>query len=190
VFDLDEFCYSPQEIDIKQILREYQNTRYQEIIIDWYWFGSNNLIEQPKEIVHSFTKRCKQLSKDIAYQHFLIDRLDTIGYHYEWCCKSFAKTNLVSHIRHHYNKFNAYDKKDYISLGKNSTFSINLSNKKIMFINHYLGSYKYYMNNKVTRGSCNNNTKLTINKSKIYNIINCNTVEDIVLSNQNMMLHI
>jgi hypothetical protein len=190
IFDLDEFCYSEQETDIKKIIRHYDRTKYQELIIDWYWFGSNGFMDQPKTITHSFTKRCRNLSKVIAKNYFINDRLDTIGYHYEWCCKSFAKTALISSISHHYNKFYAYGKTNYVSLGKDHNFSMNISDYNIMFINHYLGSYNYYMNNKVSRGSCNNNEKLAINKSKIYNIINCDEIEDLALSQQNIILNI
>lgn len=183
IFDLDEFCYSPNNISIKSILKPYEDTNIQELIIDWYWFGSNGYIQQPKAIVDSFIFRSDKPSKIIAKYSLL----SSMGYHYEWCCKSFAKTKYISSLRHHYNKFNFYDKKDYVSLGKNKNFSINLSDINQMFINHYIGSQEYYFLNKVARGSCNNTSLLSSNKSKLYQMINLNQVKDTRLSEQNKL---
>lgn len=183
IFDLDEFCYSPYDIDIKNIIKKYDNTDIQELIIDWYWFGSNGYVKQPKNIVDSFVLRSKYPSKIISK----LSLISSMGYHYEWCCKSFAKTKHISSLCHHYNRFNYNNKEDYISLGKNKNFNINLSDIDLMYINHYIGSENYYFLNKVTRGSCNNSTILSDNKNKLYNIINLNQVKDDRLSQQNKL---
>lgn len=188
IFDLDEFCYSPSTIDFKKIIHSYDHQEYQELIIDWYWFGSNNFVEQPKNIVESFTKRSKDLSKIIAKDYHRKNQENIIGYHFEWCCKSFAKTKYINKLQHHYNIFNWNQDKSYISIGRNKNFSKNLSDENIMFINHYLGSYNYYMLNKVTRGSCNNNQILHNNKKNIYHLINSNEIDDTRLRDQKYAL--
>lgn len=186
VFDLDEFVYAPDEINFKNILLSYNDKPQQELIIDWYWFGSNGLEEQPKSIINNFIKRSKNLSKTIIQTN----NLSHMGYHPDWCCKSFAKTQYISSIRHHYNKFYYYNKTDYISHGKNISFSHNLSDSGSMYINHYIGSKNYYFNNKINRGSCNNNYIITNNKKSLYNFINLNEIEDIRLKNQQQLTNI
>lgn len=181
VFDLDEFCYSPQEIDFKKLLFYFDKTNFQELIIDWYWFGSNGYEDQPEQIVNSFIKRASLPSKIIC-RNWPMEK----GYHWEWCCKSFAKTKSISNISHHYNKFNFYNKNDYKSIGRNKLFCKNLSDDGIAYINHYIGSKNYYFQNKVIRGSCNNNSYLQKNKAELYREINLNEIIDITLKNQNI----
>jgi hypothetical protein len=188
ILDLDEFCYSPSETDFKKIINLYDHQKYQELIIDWYWFGSNNFLEQPKNIIESFTKRSKNLSKIIAKEYHSNNQENIIGYDFEWCCKSFAKTKYINQLQHHYNIFNWNQYKNYISIGRNKEFSKNLSDEIIMFINHYLGSYNYYMSNKVKRGSCNNNKILHNNKKNIYYLINFNEIDDTRLRDQKYAL--
>lgn len=182
VFDLDEFCYSPHETDFKKILFKYNPTDIHELIIDWYWFGSNNQKEQPESIIKTFNKRsihaAKKVAQDLGIWH--------LGYDLEWCCKSFAKTEGIKYIRHHYNHY-FYEGKVH-SGSKNRPFSLNLSDEGMMFINHYLGAENYYMNNKVKRGSCNNNQTILANKKTLYNFINLNEIEDNRLIQQNKSL--
>lgn len=185
IFDLDEFCYATNELNFKNILNDYQDdTNIQQLIIDWYWFGSNNLYDQPKNIVNSFTKRGLYLSKIISNSNPVIKNI----YHQEWCCKSFAKTEHIQELCHHFNIFN---KKNYrYNLLPFFPFNKNLSDDKIMFINHYIGSKKYYFDNKVQRGSCNGDHQIANNKSKLYDYINLNDIEDTRLKDQNLTLKI
>lgn len=55
IFDLDEFLYSPSEINIKNIIDRYDD--YNAILVDWVHFGSNGHILQPHSVVEGFTKR-------------------------------------------------------------------------------------------------------------------------------------
>lgn len=179
VFDLDEFCYSP-DLEIPKIIELYDNCKINELLIDWYWFGSNGYESQPPKIIDSFKKRSIKPSKVVVLEKNISD----LGYHFEWCCKSFAKTQYITEIQHHYNYFEYFNKTDYITYGRNKIFSVNLSDDGMMFINHYIGAKEYYFNNKVLRGSCNNSKLLIDNKIKLYNIINLNEVIDTRLANQ------
>lgn len=55
IIDLDEFMYSPNDINLKNIINKYND--YDQIHVKWKMFGSNGHIEQPKFVVPSFTKR-------------------------------------------------------------------------------------------------------------------------------------
>jgi hypothetical protein len=57
IVDLDEFLYSPREIDVKKILRNHEDAA--AIYVAWVWFNSNGHISQPKNIVEGFTKRAE-----------------------------------------------------------------------------------------------------------------------------------
>ena len=55
IMDLDEFLYSPEEVDIRVILRKHEKLSL--VGLTWAWFGSNGHTGQPSNIVQSFTKR-------------------------------------------------------------------------------------------------------------------------------------
>jgi hypothetical protein len=59
--DLDEFLYSPKEVNIKKIITSYCN--YSELRVSWNIFGSNELISQPNSVVESFI-RCEGVIKN------------------------------------------------------------------------------------------------------------------------------
>jgi len=67
IIDLDEFLYSPQDVDIKNILRQHEDLSL--IGLNWVWFGANNYAKQPGSVIQSFTKRAEY---DISqYPEFL-----------------------------------------------------------------------------------------------------------------------
>lgn len=183
IFDLDEFCYCPEEKDFKKILANYNNNNdIHELVIEWYWFGSNGYVEQPKEIVRSFNRRSEKLAK-----YVIIDfGIKHLGYGIYWCCKSFGKTDAISKIKHHYNDY-SFNGIDHVYGGPSvlRPFSYNMSDHNIMFINHYVGSVNYFIQTKAKRGSCNNIQKIKENKMIIYPYINRNEIEDNRLFNQN-----
>jgi hypothetical protein len=176
VLDLDEFFYSPSIKNLNEIFRLFEKTSFQELLADWYWFGSNDHLTQPKEIVLSFSKRSRHPARFYNFEKQ--------GYHHEWCCKSFSKTKLITKIKHHFNEFKNNGKNNFCSEGKkgNDRFSLNLSSIQIAFINHYLGSKDYYLS-KRDRGSCNNSSILR--DETLYNLINMNEVLDTRLTQQN-----
>ena len=57
ILDLDEFLYSPLDIDIKNILKKYENEN--QLHIKWVIFGSSGFEKQPSNVVSSFVKRCQ-----------------------------------------------------------------------------------------------------------------------------------
>ena len=60
--DLDEFLYSPKCVDLKEILRKYEN--YGSIETNWVWFNSNDHLHHPKTgLVQNFTSRAAYQDK-------------------------------------------------------------------------------------------------------------------------------
>tara|TARA_B100002019_G_scaffold121711_1_gene104682 strand:- start:2947 stop:3804 length:858 start_codon:yes stop_codon:yes gene_type:complete len=56
--DLDEYLYSPDYVDLKELLVQYED--YGTILTNWVWFNSSDFIEHPKDgIVKNFTKRAE-----------------------------------------------------------------------------------------------------------------------------------
>ena len=56
IIDLDEFMWSPKEVDVRKVLKQHEALSV--IGMNWLWFGSNHYIDQPEGgVVQSFTKR-------------------------------------------------------------------------------------------------------------------------------------
>jgi len=55
IVDLDEFLYCTQNISLVEELKKYEYIG--QITINWANFGSNGHVQQPKNVVESFTKR-------------------------------------------------------------------------------------------------------------------------------------
>lgn len=55
VFDLDEFVYPPNGVDLRQSLSAFDDAA--AVLVPWLSFGSNGHVEQPRSIVQSFTRR-------------------------------------------------------------------------------------------------------------------------------------
>lgn len=56
--DLDEYLYSPDYVDLRKLLKQYEN--YGCILTNWVWFNSNDLIKHPQDgIVKNFIKRAE-----------------------------------------------------------------------------------------------------------------------------------
>lgn len=75
IVDLDEFMYSPDEIDLRKLLCKYED--YAQVRVEWLMFGSNGFEKQPPLLVNSFFNRC---SHGISYKSFVqtkfLQRLD------------------------------------------------------------------------------------------------------------------
>ena len=57
VLDVDEFLYSPNEINLNKVLEKYDD--YSQLQITCQNFGSSNLINQPDKVVENFIFRSK-----------------------------------------------------------------------------------------------------------------------------------
>jgi len=127
ILDLDEFMYSPTEINIQNVIKKYNN--YNSIRVEWVNFGSNGRIAQPSSIVEGFTMRTKIPN----------------GNHYSY--KSILKSADVIEFGVHESQI-----KNINSINLSYT-----SGSNELFINHYrLQSKEFFMNVKSTRGDVNN----------------------------------
>jgi hypothetical protein len=68
IADLDEFVWTPHSIDLCHVLNSCHNVG--QIQMKEYIFGSNGHIEQPKNVVNSFTMRSKEPIKCYKYFEF------------------------------------------------------------------------------------------------------------------------
>lgn len=53
--DVDEFLYSPKEMDVKNVLKTHEDIA--SVGLSWMWYGSSGNIEQPASIIQSCTRR-------------------------------------------------------------------------------------------------------------------------------------
>jgi hypothetical protein len=175
ILDIDEYLYSPLEIDLKKILINYEN--YSQIIVNWVWFGSNGLIKQPKSIVESFIKRAPinyktvSLTPDNGYQ-----LNDTCGN------KGILNTdfNILNIGIHGHSSSN--DK--IINLSWKSSLE-----NPILLNNHYaLMSQEYWREIKMKRGDVNCWFKTLDRDMDYFETWDINHVEDKRLYEQNKIL--
>jgi len=132
ILDLDEFLYSPLEIDLKNILKFYET--YNLLHINWVHFGSSNFDNQPNYVVSNFVYRGGYNSikngPNGRYNSY----------------KSIVKTDGNIKLGIHNHIFNG------TNLGKNVSF--NEENTPLL-INHYaVQSKEYWKNVKMMRGDC------------------------------------
>jgi hypothetical protein len=141
ILDLDEFLYSPKEINLKNILKECEN--YGQIVVNWVWFSSNGNIEQPKSVVKGCTKRLEYGKKIFS---------PTPGG--EWCMNGTLGPKTILNTSFNISNINIHGSE---SEGE----TINLSYEKfpidpLLLINHYsLQSLDFFCKIKMTRGDVN-----------------------------------
>lgn len=128
ILDLDEFLYSPIDINLINIIDKYNI--YNKIIINWVHFGSNSHLFQPQSVVEGFLSRAK---------------IDNTKRYYS--TKALFKSNsLIS--------FNIHDQ---IVIGNEIRLESTDNNYHDLIINHYcIQSQEFYLNIKSTRGDVNN----------------------------------
>lgn len=147
--DLDEFIYSPKCVDLKEILRKYEN--YGTVVSNWVWFNSNDFLKQPNGIVKNFIKRAEFGDRVwmTHRSHAAVNGQEEPEWFNLWAPKSIANTKF--NVR----SFNIHDI-------ATSGPSINLSfvgkpNDPEILINHYqIQSREFWEKVKMTRGALNN----------------------------------
>ena len=170
IFDLDEFLYSPIELNISIILKKYENEK--QLHINWVHFGSSGHIKQPKLVVPNFLLRGEYNSKrngpNGRYNSF----------------KSIVRTDGKIKLGIHAHSYNS--KTD----GKNISFD--LENTPLL-INHYaIQSKEFWSEIKMTRGSATlyyEKVKKWKRDLKLFNEMDINEIKDNRLSIQNNMIN-
>lgn len=155
--DMDEFMWSPKEIDITKILDMCSNIG--QIQVEHTLYGSNGCVKQPKCLVQSFTKRSIQQPTFIP-----------IGNRKYFINSDFEFTSLNIHHATFLNKKDELEK--FILL-----------DKEYFIMNHYnCQSRDFWDEVKCKRGDADN---YLIRKREDFNALDLNDVEDFGLFNQN-----
>jgi hypothetical protein len=161
VVDLDEYLWSPINIDLKETLKQCQNIS--QIQLSHSLYGSNGYEKQPKYLINSFTKRgIEQPYKLYGNNKYILN-----------CKFKFSQLNV---------HFAEYDN----SNENNGDFL--LLSQEYFTLNHYsCQSKEYWLNVKCTRGDCDDYTNRTEKDFSTYDI---NEIEDFGLWEQNKDMEI
>jgi hypothetical protein len=128
--DLDEFLYSPQYINLKDLLVQYED--YGTIITNWVWFNSNDFIEHPKGgIVKNFIKRVEYDAKVFYTRH---DHSAVNGqYEPQW--ENLNAPKVIANTKFNIKKFNVHE---IFTDGPeiNLSYKTDIENPKLL-LNHY-----------------------------------------------------
>lgn len=168
IFDLDEFLYSPLEVDVTKIIKKYES--YDQLFINWVHFGSSHHKLQPSNVVSNFIHRGKY--NDIKngpngrYNSF------------KAIVKTEGNVKLGIHTHFHNNS----------SSGKNISFN---EHNTPLLINHYaIQSEEYWINIKMTRGDVNNwyDSQGWKRNMELFQRMDNNEIRDERLKNQNLRI--
>jgi hypothetical protein len=163
ILDLDEFLYSPAEINIQNVLKSF--TEYSCILVDWVHFGSNGHILQPNSVVEGFTMRALY-GKNKEYYGF----------------KNIFQTAYFKKFDIHHTETSGKQ----IRLTYNDTVET-----PAFLINHYnIQSYDFFTKIKSTRGDINNwfDFKKLKRDEELFNKYDDNDVSDTRLYEQNKQI--
>jgi hypothetical protein len=159
ILDLDEFLYSPNNINLQNIFEKYNN--YTQICVDWLHFGSNEHLYQPQSVVEGFMKRAK---------------LDTSKLYYSY--KSIFRGNALKQFNIH----------SHSVTGQEIKLKYEEDNIPDLIINHYsIQSQDFFLKIKATRGDINNWMETTnyIRNLDLFKMYDINDIYDDRLFNQN-----
>jgi hypothetical protein len=128
--DLDEYLYSPEYVNLKDLLKQYEN--YGSILTNWVWFNSNDLIEHPKDgIVKNFIKRSEYNTRVFFTRY---DCMNPNGqFEPQW--ETFNASKAIANTDFNIKKFNVHE---IFTDGPtvNLSYMDNPDNPKLL-LNHY-----------------------------------------------------
>lgn len=159
VIDMDEYLYSPSDINLKNVLKKYEN--YSAIEVQWIHFGSNGYIKQPDSIVESFIKRNGN------------NKPGSITHSY----KTIIKANKLLQFNIHRSS----------TIGNGIT--LDCESNDLLINHYAVQSWEFYSKIKATRGDCDNyydHNNLKRNR-ELFDKYDINEVTDERLKNQNLL---
>ena len=162
IVDLDEYLWSPKNIDLKETLKICQYIS--QIQLSHTLYGSNGYEKQPEFLVKSFTKRAiEQPYMTYANHKYILN----------------SKVNF-SQLNVHFAEYESAEEENklkFLGLGP-----------EYFTLNHYsCQSKEYWLNIKCTRGDSDHYTIRTEEDFLIYDI---NEIEDLGLCEQNKNMEI
>ena len=158
LLDMDEFLYSPNDIDLKNVIKFYSD--FSQIIVSWLVFSSNDLLEQPFSVVSGFTKRASP------------EKFDYVS-----CRKSIVKMKFLKRFAIH----------RHVASGNvvNVSFGDGQASSSLLINHYYVQSKEYWEKKKVPGGSANQFSKFKKRSLDLFNKFNVSDVEDLRLYEQN-----
>lgn len=176
IIDVDEFLYSPQKVNIQDILKKHEDLSV--IGVNWLVFGSSGLEHQPKSIIQSFTHRAADNpNKHVKFieQYKILKWSDsTID---DWQ-KSIVNTKFkVEQIEVHVSDVEGIA--DNLSIKR-------FPNDPPLILNHYIvQSHDFFTKVKATRGDVNNWVPDNGRDESYFKMCDINEVYDARLKDQN-----
>ena len=76
IMDLDEFLYSPDTMDLRNLLTRYNS--YSQVLVDWLHFGSGGHSYQPQSVVEGFQMRASLDTRKPYYSYKSIFKGDCL----------------------------------------------------------------------------------------------------------------
>lgn len=170
VLDMDEFLYSPYEVNLKKVFLSYEN--YASVQVNWAVFSSNNLEKQPFSVVEGFTKRAylKTFQREILLN-------PGIGTEKHLTYKSISRLSCVRRLFAHFSIVN----------GDTLDLTVFLTDKlPFLIVNHYFcQSREYWKNKKMPSGSANMTPDFINRGWELFDSRDLSDVEDLCLYEQN-----
>jgi len=180
VVDLDEFIYARNGFStIQEYLHSLQET-ITSVCVPWKMFGSNGHIEQPTQVIPSFTKRSNYDKKE-GFQGVIQENGVNYSLH-----KSILRTRYVTHFGIHSSETTGTSiTSDNCTTSSFSAIDESILQKSCLHLNHYcIQSYDWFMKVKSTRGAADSSTHENLRNEtyfKSYDAVS-NDKEDIELS--------
>ena len=172
IIDLDEFIYSPMEVDIRKVLRQHEELAV--VGLNWVWFGSNGYVKQPTSVIQSFKKRA---DFDVSRYPELVNHYRVLSNKDDW------QKNIINTAA----RIDNVDVHQIVAEGVSASLSYSAfpDNPKLL-LNHYsTQSREFFLLNKGTRGDVNNWIETTARNMQWFNVCDINDVEDTRLKDQN-----
>lgn len=173
LIDIDEFLYSPVEVDLRVILKNHEALAV--VGLNWVWFGSSGLIQQPKSVIQSFVNRA-----DTSFSKYpaLVQHYGVLSNPDEWQKNIINTGARVDNVDVHAVAAEGIS----ASLGY-SAFPEN----PLILLNHYSTQSKdFFLKNKGIRGDVNNWIAANARNEEWFAICDINDIADTRLKDQNL----
>ena len=173
IIDLDEFIYSPMEIDLRKVLKNHESLAV--VGLNWVWFGSSGYIKQPKSVIQSFIKRADY---DASKYPALIQHYRVLSSKDEW------QKNIINTAA----RVDNVDVHQVIAEGVSASLSYSaFPDNPYILLNHYsTQSRDFFLNNKGKRGDVNNWIETSARNMQWFNVCDINDILDTRLRDQNI----
>ena len=171
ICDLDEFLYSPKEIDLKEVLKKHEETDC--LYVNWAMFGSSNCLDHPKSIVQSNILRMEYNQEYNGYLNGTYIPMQSASRKY-----IVNKNANISGLWVHDPIGSGLKTKNISYLGQGEDCDL--------IMNHYITQSKEFWENvKMKRGDVNNHHPDNARDWKYFDSLNIGEIEDFRLAKQN-----